>query len=223
MATPAQDWLDPTALDALAKQIDPARARPWPEVAKPGDTIWMGTADDQGCVVSFIQSVFWEFGSGLVCPETGVFFQNRGAGFSLSAGPNQLRPYARPFHTLNPALAKLNDGRVLAYGTMGGEGQPQTQAAVFSRYAMFGQDLQQAVTAPRWLLGKTWGDATTSLKLEDRFPPELVTALKSAGHEVEIIAPYSDMAGHAGGVALWPDGLIEVASDPRADGAGLGF
>jgi oxamate amidohydrolase len=223
MAVPAQDWLDPAALDALVAQIDPARARPWPEVAKPGDTIWMGTADDQGCVVSFIQSVFWEFGSGLVCPETGVFFQNRGAGFSLSAGPNQLRPYARPFHTLNPALARLNDGRVLAYGTMGGEGQPQTQAAVFSRYAMFGQDLQQAVTAPRWLLGKTWGDATTSLKLEDRFPPELVIALKAAGHEVEIIPPYSDMAGHAGGVALWPDGLIEVASDPRADGAALGF
>jgi len=223
MAGPAQDWLDPATLDALATQIDPERARPWPEVAKPGDTIWMGAADKDGCVVSFIQSVFWEFGSGLVCDETGVFFQNRGAGFSLTPGPNQLRPRARPFHTLNPALAKLNDGRVLAYGTMGGEGQPQTQAAVFSRYAMFGQDLQQAITAPRWLLGKTWGDATTSLKLEDRFDPALVAAMKAAGHEVEMIAPYSDMAGHAGGVAFWPDGLIEVASDPRADGAALGF
>jgi gamma-glutamyltranspeptidase len=223
MASAAQEWLEPAALDTLARQIDPARARPWPEVAKPGDTIWMGTADDQGCVVSFIQSVFWEFGSGLVCPQTGVFFQNRGAGFSLQPGPNQLRPRARPFHTLNPALAHLKDGRVLAYGTMGGEGQPQTQAAVFSRYAMFGQDLQQAVSAPRWLLGKTWGDATTSLKLEERFPPNLVAALKAAGHEVEMIAPYSDLAGHAGGVALWPDGAIEVAADPRADGAALGF
>ena len=223
MATQAQDWLDPAALDELATQIDPARARPWPEIAKPGDTIWMGAADSDGCVVSFIQSVFWEFGSGLVCPDTGVFFQNRGAGFSLTLGPNQLRPHARPFHTLNPALARLNDGRVLAYGTMGGEGQPQTQAAVFSRYAMFGQDLQQAITAPRWLLGKTWGDATTSLKLEDRFDPALVAELKAAGHEVEMIAPYSDMAGHAGGVAYWPNGLIEVASDPRADGAALGF
>ena len=223
MATDAQDWLDPKALDDLASQIDCMRARPWPEVAKPGDTIWMGAADNEGCVVSFIQSVFWEFGSGLVCPDTGVFFQNRGAGFTLSPGPNQLRPRARPFHTLNPALAKLNDGRVLAYGTMGGEGQPQTQAAVFSRYAMFGQDLQQAVTAPRWLLGKTWGDATTSLKLENRFDPALIEALKAAGHDVEVIAPYSDMAGHAGGVAYYPNGLIEVASDPRADGAALGF
>ena len=223
MAGPAQDWLEPGALDALAGRIDPIRARPWPEVAKPGDTIWMGAADSEGCVVSFIQSVFWEFGSGLVCPETGVFFQNRGAGFSLAPGPNQLRPHARPFHTLNPALAHLADGRVLAYGTMGGEGQPQTQAAVFSRYAMFGQDLQQAVTAPRWLLGKTWGDATTSLKLEDRFPPDLVAALRDAGHEVEMIPAYSDMAGHAGGVALHPGGVIEVAADPRADGAALGF
>lgn len=223
MAIPAQDWLKDAALDALAKQIDPEQARPWPEIAKPGDTIWMGAADADGCVVSFIQSVFWEFGSGLVCDDTGVFFQNRGAGFSLDPGPNQLRPFARPFHTLNPALARLNDGRVLAYGTMGGEGQPQTQAAVFSRYAMYGQDLQAAVTAPRWLLGKTWGDATTSLKLEDRFDPALVDALRNAGHEVEMIAPYSDLAGHAGGVAFYPDGLIEVASDPRADGAALGF
>jgi oxamate amidohydrolase len=223
MTGTAQDWLAPDALDQLVTQIDPSTARPWPELAKPGDTVWMGAADANGCVVSFIQSVFWEFGSGLVCPQTGVFFQNRGAGFSLRNGPNQLRPYARPFHTLNPALAKLTDGRVLAYGTMGGEGQPQTQAAVFTRYALFNQDLQAAVTAPRWLLGKTWGDATTSLKLEDRFPPDLVAALAAAGHEVEIIPPYSDMAGHAGGVAYHPNGLIEVASDPRADGAALGF
>jgi oxamate amidohydrolase len=152
-----------------------------------------------------------------------VFFQNRGAGFSLTPGPNQLRPHARPFHTLNPAMAHLTDGRVLAYGTMGGEGQPQTQAALFSRYAMFGQDLQAAVAAPRWLLGKTWGDATTSLKLEERFDPALVGQLAAAGHEVEMIAAFSDLAGHAGGVALHSDGLIEVASDPRADGAALGF
>lgn len=223
MSGPAQDWLEPARLDALAAQIDRQRARPWPELAKPGDTIWMGTADADGCVVSFIQSVFWEFGSGLVCPETGVFFQNRGAGFSLAAGPNRLRPYARPFHTLNPALAHLKNGRVLAYGTMGGEGQPQTQAAVFTRYAQFGRDLQQAISAPRWLLGKTWGEATTSLKLEGRFDPALIDELTAAGHEVEVIADHSDLAGHAGGVALWPDGTVEVASDPRADGAALGF
>ncbi|MFU8862415.1 MAG: gamma-glutamyltransferase family protein [Rhodobacterales bacterium] len=223
MATPAQDWLHPAHLDALAARIDMTTALPWPHRAKPGDTIWMGAADKDGTVVSFIQSVFWEFGSGLTCTDTGVFFQNRGAGFSLAAGPNQLGPYRRPFHTLNPALAQLVDGRVMAYGTMGGEGQPQTQAAVFTRHVTFGQDLQAAVTAPRWLLGKTWGETTTTLKLEDRFDPALVTALQEAGHEVEMIAPFSDTAGHAGAVVLHPQGLIEAASDPRADGAALAF
>jgi gamma-glutamyltranspeptidase/glutathione hydrolase len=218
MAEPAQAWLAGDRLDALAGRIDRARALPWPHVAKKGDTIWMGAADRDGTVVSFIQSVFWEFGSGCTCPATGVTFQNRGAAFSLAPGPNRLAPGKRPFHTLNPALAELSDGRVMAYGNMGGEGQPQTQAAVFTRHVAFGMGLQQAITAPRWLLGKTWGDATTTLKLEDRFDPSLVAALKAAGHEVEMIAPFSDLAGHAGAVVLHPDGLIEGASDPRADG-----
>ena len=115
----------------------------------------------------------------LTCPETGVFFQNRGAGFSLTPGANQLAPGKRPFHTLNPALAKLNDGSVLTYGTMGGEGQPQTQSAIFTRNVMYGQDLQEAVTAPRWLLGKTWGEDTTTLKLENRFDPREVMHARS--------------------------------------------
>jgi oxamate amidohydrolase len=221
MDPPAEAWLAPDRLDALAARIDMARALPWPHEAKPGDTIWMGAADADGCVVSFIQSVFWEFGSGLTCGDTGVFFQNRGAGFSLSPGPNELGPFRRPFHTLNPALAQLNDGRVMAYGTMGGEGQPQTQAAVFTRHVLYGQDLQAAVTAPRWLLGRTWGDATMTLKLEDRFDPALVAALAQAGHEVETIPAFSDLAGHAGAVVLHPSGRIEAASDPRADGAAL--
>ncbi|NDR55135.1 gamma-glutamyltransferase family protein [Aliiruegeria sabulilitoris] len=223
MAEPAQDWLQDARLDAMAAQIDRKRALPWPHEPKEGDTIWMGAADADGTVVSFIQSVFWEFGSGLVCPQTGVFFQNRGAGFSLSPGPNQLAPGKRPFHTLNPALAQLDDGRVLAYGTMGGEGQPQTQSAVFSRHVQFGMDLQAAVTAPRWLLGKTWGDATTSLKLEDRFDPKLVGALRAAGHDVEMIPAFSDLAGHAGAVLLHPNGLLEAASDPRSDGAAVSY
>ena len=79
------------------------------------------------------------------------------------------------------------------------------------------------MTAPRWLLGKTWGDATTTLKLEDRFDPALVAALKAAGHEVEIIPAFSDLAGHAGAVVRHPSGVIEGASDPRADGAALAF
>ncbi len=93
----------------------------------------MGAADATGLVVSYIQSIYWEFGSGCVLPATGVLMQNRGASFSLDPkAVNALEPGRRPFHTLNPALAVLKDGRVMAYGTMGGDGQPQTQAAVFT-------------------------------------------------------------------------------------------
>ncbi len=218
MRQPAQDFLTDAELDRMAGEVSMTRAAPWPHDPVPGDTIWMGAADADGTVVSFIQSVFWEFGSGLTCPETGVFFQNRGAGFSLTPGPNQLAPGKRPFHTLIPGMAELNDGRVFSYGTMGGEGQPQTQAAVFSRYAMFDQPLQQAVTAPRWLLGKTWGDSTDSLKIEANADPALIQSLRDAGHDIELLEPFSSLAGHAGGVVRHADGRTEAASDPRSDG-----
>ena len=111
----------------------------------------------------------------------------------------------------------------MVYGTMGGEGQPQTQAALFSRYAFQGESLQQAVTAPRWLLGRTWGENTTSLKLESRFYPSMVAKLRALGHEVEVLEEaFSDTMGHAGGIVHHQDGLIEGAHDPRSDGGAAG-
>ena len=211
-------WLTPEVLDREAAAIDMTRAAPWPHQRAPGDTIWMGAADGEGRVVSYIQSIFWEYGSGLVLPGTGVVWQNRGASFTLGEGPNALGPGRLPFHTLNPALARLKDGRTLAYGTMGGEGQPQTQAAIFTRHIGFGADMQAAVTAPRWLLGKTWGAETTNLKLESRFPPLLVKALKAAGHDIEMVGAFDDMMGHAGMVSIDAAGVISGATDPRADG-----
>ena len=214
-------FLQPEALAALAAQIDPDQALPWPDPASPGDTIWMGAVDRQGRAVSFIQSVYWEFGSGTVLQDSGICWQNRGISFSLDPKAlNCLEPGRKPFHTLNPSLALFDDGRVMPYGTMGGEGQPQTQAAVFTRYARFGQGLQQAVTAPRWLLGRTWGDVSTTLKLEQRFDPALVQALRDAGHLVELLPEdFSDTMGHAGALVRHPDGVIEGAVDPRSDGA----
>ncbi|KEA64977.1 Gamma-glutamyltranspeptidase [Marinobacterium lacunae] len=215
-----QSFLTQTVLAELAAEIDPARALPWPDPASPGDTIWMGCIDSEGRAVSFIQSIYWEFGSGIVLKDTGVNWQNRGISFSLDPNALQaLEPGRKPFHTLNPALARFDDGRVMSYGTMGGEGQPQTQAAVFSRYAMFGEPLQQAVTAPRWLLGRTWGDTSTTLKLENRFDPQLVRQLRDAGHAVELLDDaFSDTMGHAGALVLRPDGVMEGAADPRSDG-----
>lgn len=220
-----QSFLEPAALDARARSIDMQHALPWPQPAAPGDTIWMGAIDRQGRAVSFIQSVYWEWGSGVVVPGTGICWQNRGISFALDPKAlNHLQPGRKPFHTLNPSLARFADGRVMPYGTMGGEGQPQTQAAVYTRYARFGQPLQQAVSAPRWLLGRTWGDVSTSLKLEPRFDPALVAQLRDAGHTVELVADaFSDTMGHAGALVRHPDGRIEGAADPRSDGMAAGW
>ncbi len=106
----------------------------------------------------------------------------------------------------------------MAYGTMGGEGQPQTQAAILSRYRA-GMPLQQAVSAPRWLLGKTWGEDSVTLKLEDRFDPATIGALHAAGHQVETVAPFTSMMGHAGALVRHGDGRIDGATDPRSEGS----
>lgn len=212
------------SLDALAAQIDPSRAMPWPVNSVPGDTVWLGAVDSAGRAVSFIHSIYWEFGSGVVLRDTGIQCQNRGSSFSLDAKEqNALRPGRLPFHTNNPAMALLSDGRVMVYGAMGGEGQPQTQAAVFTRYAMLGTELQQAITAPRWVLSRTWGDARTDLRLENRFPAELIDTLREAGHEVNTVGAFDEVMGHAGAIVLHESGLIEGATDPRSCGAVAAF
>ena len=218
------DFLKSTVLDGMAGDIDPNRALEWPEAETGGDTVWLGAVDNEGRAVSFIQSIYWEFGSGTVLDETGITWQNRGTSFSLDpTHHNCLQPHRRPFHTIQPALAHLSDGRVMPYGTMGGEGQPQTQAMVFSRHVMHGQELQEAVTAPRWLLGRTWGAETTSLRIENRFDPSVIAALKAAGHPIEDVGAFDEVMGHAGALVHHPGGLIEGAADPRGDGQAAGF
>ena len=222
---PPARYLESSFLDAEAEKIDMRKAGPWPAPRQKGDTIWMGAADSSGLVVSNIQSLYWEFGSACVLPATGVLMQNRGASFSLEKGAlNALALGRKPFHTLNPALAVLRDGRVMAYGTMGGDGQPQSQAALFTRHVLYRQPLEQAVDRPRWLLGRTWGSAHTNLRLESRFDERLTDRLLSAGHDVEVLAePYSDTMGHAGAVVLHADGTLEGVHDPRADGGAVGL
>ena len=216
--------LAPRALAALATRIDRRRAGPWTLNPAPGDTVWMGAIDGDGLAVSFIHSIYWEFGSGVALRDSGILWQNRGSSFSLTPGSlHELRPRRLPFHTNNPALARFADGRVMVYGAMGGDGQPQTQAAVFTRYARFGQELQQAVSAPRWVLGRTWGRDRTGLRLESRFDAATVAALARAGHKPELIEPYSSVMGHAGALVRTPGGFIEGAADPRSDGAAAGY
>jgi gamma-glutamyltranspeptidase/glutathione hydrolase len=106
---------------------------------------------------------------------------------------------------------------------MGGDGQPQTQGALFTRHVVFDEPLAAALDRPRWVLGRTWGDQQTKLRLESRFDGNLIDQLASAGHDVEVLSdPYSDIMGHAGAAILHADGTCEGAHDPRADGGAAG-
>jgi gamma-glutamyltranspeptidase/glutathione hydrolase len=219
-----QSLLAATNLDAEAAKIDMAKAAPWGAGKGPADTIWMGVIDGQGNAVSLIQSIYHEFGSGVVLGTTGINWQNRGASFSLNPQHiNTLEPRKKPFHTLNPAMALFNDGRVMVYGNMGGDGQPQSQSAVFTRTAVLGMNPQDAIAAPRWLLGRTWGQASDTLKLESRFDPALVDELKRRGHDVEVLQAFDETMGHAGGIARYADGTLEAGFDPRSDGTAAGY
>jgi len=219
MTRVAAEFLTEQALADCERGVSMKKASPWPDAPAQGDTVWLAATDHTGLSVSFIQSIYWEFGSGLVLPETGVTWQNRGTSFSLEENStNRLDPGRLPFQTIQPAMAEASDGRLISYGTMGGEGQPQTQAAIFTRYLMHGQDLQAAVTAPRWLLGRTWGTESTNLKIESRFDPAIIEALRARGHDVAVVGEFEEFMGHAGAIVRHPDGLLEGASDPRSDG-----
>ncbi|WP_137167321.1 gamma-glutamyltransferase family protein [Salinimonas lutimaris] len=207
------------ALDDMVSRISNEQALPWPHEAKPGDTIWMGACDSEGRMVSYIQSLYWEFGSGVVSPSTGIVWNNRGTSFSLEPGHLQaLAPGLAPFHTLNPAFAVLNDGRRISYGTMGGEGQPQTQAAIFSRYVHHQQPLPKAIALGRWLLGRTWGDQSHNLKVERDLDDYVGDSLRQRGHDMVVVDACNELMGHAGAVVRHPQGQVEAATDPRSDG-----
>ena len=216
--------LTPAFLDAEAAKIDRRRAAPWPLPPEKGDTIWMGAVDDGGLAVSFIQSIYWEYGSGCVLPATGIEMQNRGIAFSLDRNSHRaLKPGRRPFHTLTPPLAVFDDGRVVSYGSMGGDGQPQFQAQVLTRI-LAGAGAHEAVAAPRLLWGRLWGDASTSVKVEASYDETVADRLARAGHEVERRTPEEqDMFGHAGALIRSPKGEIRAAHDPRADGGAEGL
>ncbi len=216
--------LSPRWLEREAARIDKTRAAAWPLPPEKGDTVWMGAIDGEGRAVSFIQSAYWEFGSGCVLARTGVAMQNRGLAFSLDPNArNPLTPGRRPFHTLNSPLAVFDDGRVLSYGSMGGDGQPQFQAQVFTRIAA-GRTLAEALSAPRHLFGRSWGAATTSVKLEHGYDDAVAAALARAGHEIEWRgAEKRDSFGHAGALLRDPKSGVAAAHDPRTDGGAEGL
>lgn len=211
--------LSDASIDSMLQNIRADVASPWPHTAEHGDTVWMGACDSQGRMVSYIQSLYWEFGSGVVSPSTGIVWNNRGTSFSLEKNHlQQLAPGLKPFHTLNPAFAELNDGRRMSYGTMGGEGQPQTQAALFSRYVYHNMPLDKAIASGRWLLGRTWGDESNNLKIENDLAQRIGDRLSERKHEVAIVDPCNELMGHAGAIVLDKNGTAIAATDPRSDG-----
>ncbi|WP_407946843.1 gamma-glutamyltransferase [Oxalobacter aliiformigenes] len=190
-----------------------------------GDTVWIGVVDKDGNAVSLIQSIYHDFGSGIVAGDTGVLLQNRGSFFSLDPTHiNHIEPGKRTFHTLNAAMLLKDKKPFLVYGTMGGEGQPQTQAAIATRVVDFGMFPQDAVAAPRWLHGRTWGAASNDLKMEGRIPQATLDEMKRRGHPVAEVDDYTDTMGHAGAIMIDPEtGLRYGATDPRGDGLAVGY
>ncbi len=185
-----------------------------------GDTCYFCAVDAAGLAVSCIQSLYFAFGSMVVGGTTGILLQDRGTSFSLDpADANRLEARKRPRHTLIPAML-LRDGRpCLLFGTMGGEGQPQTQAALVTRIVDFGYDARRAVDAPRWLYGRTWGQATQALALEGRIPDAVARELERRGHDVRRLGPWDETMGHAQVLLRRADDAWEGAADPRGDGA----
>jgi gamma-glutamyltranspeptidase/glutathione hydrolase len=190
-----------------------------------GDTCYFCAADRDGMVVSLISSIYHDFGSAVIGGATGIIPQNRGAFFALDEKhPNRLEPGKRTFHTLIPALLVRDGQPYLAFGSMGGEGQPQSQAALVTRIVDFGYDVQQAIEAPRWLMGRTWGTRTRNMSLEGRIPDEVARELKRRGQPVQMVTDWNDNLGHAHAIRVNREQrFFEGGADPRGDGAAVGY
>ena len=179
--------------------------------AEDADTVLLCVADDEGNVVSYINSRFAGFGSGLVAGETGIALQNRGASFSLDDDhPNRLEPGKRPFHTLIPGLLRFDEDDWAAFGVMGGYMQPQGHVQVVSNLVDEGMTLQESLDAPRWRYRESG-----RLAVETRVPGEVQNALARKEHDVAILPPV--MFGGAQ-IARNTSGVLSAATEPRKDG-----
>ena len=220
---PIGKWLSADNLHRHAEAIDKQHALPWPQPFRTGDTVFFATTDAEGRGVSVLQSIYFDWGSGVVAGDTGVLWQNRGAAFSTRPGDaNAIQPGKRPFYTLNPGMALANGRPHLLYGTQGADGQPQTLSVVLSRLIDYGMSPLKALSAPRFLLGRTFSDSRDSLKLEQDAGAAILTELAARGHEASAIPAHSPLAGQAGVIRIAANGDLSGAHDPRSDGLALG-
>ena len=219
--TPEQ-MLDDAYLASRAKLIDMKKAQNF-GAGNPvkGGTIYLSTADEDGMMVSFIQSNYMGFGSGCVEPDYGISLQNRGHAFSVDEGINQVAPGKRPFHTIIPAFLTKDGKPVMSYGVMGANMQPQGHMQTLVRMLDYGQSPQAACDAPRWRY-----NAGFEINVEAGMNPATVQALAQRGHCMEVINDsYQDFGA---GQFIWLAGNPKVegyvaASDARRDGQAVGF
>ncbi len=223
MGITPEDMLDKSYLAGRAKLIDLKRAGDFaPGNPVKGGTIYLTTADSSGMMVSFIQSNFMGFGSGVVLPEWGLSLQNRGHGFLLDQkSPNAVAPHKRPFHTIIPGFLTKDGAPVMSFGVMGGNMQPQGHVQTLVRMLDYHQNPQAACDAPRWRF-----NAGRNINAEAGLPPQTLAGLLALGHEVDVINDsYQDFGA---GQFIWRmgDPAIEgyvAASDPRRDGQAVVF
>ena len=220
MDVPTGGLLSKTYAQKRRKLIDPNQAMPGPEPGDPlGDTVYLCTADKDGRMVSFIQSNYMGFGSGVVVPGTGIALQNRGCGFSLEENhPNSYAPDKRPYHTIIPSFITKNGVPLAAYGVMGGDMQPQGHLQVVSNIVDYQMNPQAAIDAPRVRVLDE-GDVA----IEPTINPETVRELAKLGHKIRLDA---ELAGFGGGQMIWRDpetGVYVAGSEPRKDGQALAF
>ena len=221
MAVAPAQLLERGYLRQRAALIDRQRAgEPTWGTPRPGGTVYLAAADAQGMMVSFIQSNYMGFGSGVVVPATGISLQNRGHGFSSAAGhANQVGPGKRPSHTIIPAFAMHADGRPqMAFGVMGGPMQHQGHVQMALRVLRHGQNPQAAADAPRWRVTGGRGVA-----LEPALDPAVAQALRARGHEVSVEAGHGVFAFGGAQLVLRQGGHYVAGSDPRKDGGAVAF
>ncbi|AHV96282.1 gamma-glutamyltransferase [Paenibacillus sabinae] len=221
---PLDRLLDKTYAAQLAASISLRSAAALSSEPTGRDTAYAAVVDAEGNAVSFIQSLYFEFGSGAAPGGTGILLQNRGSFFSLDpAAVNTLEPHKRTFHTLMPAMACRDGKPAILYGTQGGEGQPQTQTLLLTRMLHYGMNPQQAVDEPRFVWGRTWGEPTQELTVESRVGDDVLEELAAAGHKVRKVADYDGLAGHAHAIRIDENGYRSGGTDPRCDGAAIGW
>jgi len=212
--------LDPQYLAGRAKLIDrKAAGNPGAGAPTEGGTVYITTADASGMMVSYIQSNYAGFGSGVVIPDTGIHLQNRGFGFTLEQGhPNQVGPRKRPFHTIIPGFLMQDGAPLMSFGVMGGPMQAQGHVQMVLRTQVFGQDPQTASDAPRWRFM-----AGRKVAVEWTMPEPVVSGLAALGHEMVREAPDASFAFGGAQLIHRSEGGYIAGSDHRKDGMAVGY